>query len=173
MYGIAKGGAQRRQPVLTGIVVNNFKFQITVFFIVRGHSPSPAPVHFILAIASVTLPGSFIRRSTRDRVHMPVPPLQSSRHPRDCWPLPVPLQLSPARSHPPAARLKASARDIAILASVLQLHYFSNFILISTRTRSSLFARSSFITWRTTTTIRRCMAEFPFDSCGDWYTGTN
>jgi hypothetical protein len=26
MYGIAKGGAQRRQPVLTGIVVNNFNF---------------------------------------------------------------------------------------------------------------------------------------------------
>jgi hypothetical protein len=26
MYGIAKGGAQRQQPVLTGIVVNNFNF---------------------------------------------------------------------------------------------------------------------------------------------------
>jgi hypothetical protein len=29
MYGIAKGGAQRVQPVSTGIGVLNFKFQIS------------------------------------------------------------------------------------------------------------------------------------------------
>jgi hypothetical protein len=48
------------------------------FFIVRGHSPSAALVRFIVTIASVTLPGSFIRRSTRDRVQMAVPPLFSA-----------------------------------------------------------------------------------------------
>jgi hypothetical protein len=30
MYGIAKGGAQRRQPVLTGNVVNNFNFNFNI-----------------------------------------------------------------------------------------------------------------------------------------------
>jgi hypothetical protein len=34
-----------------------------------------APVRFICTIASVTLLGSFIRRSTRDRVQLPVPSL--------------------------------------------------------------------------------------------------
>jgi uncharacterized protein (DUF1800 family) len=74
----------------------------------------------------------------------------------------------------PSARLKASARVIAILVRVLQFQYCSEpakFILIATRTHSPLFARSSFIAWRLTT-IRLCMTEFPSDSCGGWYTGT-
>jgi hypothetical protein len=31
MYGIAKGEAQRRQPVLTGIAINNFNFNRASF----------------------------------------------------------------------------------------------------------------------------------------------
>jgi hypothetical protein len=107
-------------------------------------------LRIICTIASATLPGSFIRRSTRVRVQLPVPPY--SRYPRDCWPLPVRLQHSPARGHP-GSRLKTSARVIAILVRVLQFQYFSqpgNFILVTTRTRSPLFARTSVIAWRTT-----------------------
>jgi hypothetical protein len=117
-------------------------------------------VRFIYTIAnSVTLPGSFIRRSLRGRVQLPVPPLfsVSSR----LWAATnIPLQLSPARSAHPPLRLTASARVIAILVRVLQLQYFSqpasNFILITTRTRSPMFARSSFLAWPTTT----CTALF-------------
>jgi hypothetical protein len=35
MYGIAKGGAQRLQPVFTGIGVFNFKFQIAGKSLIR------------------------------------------------------------------------------------------------------------------------------------------
>jgi hypothetical protein len=66
----------RRSPTLWHRAV---PIHTSVFlFIVRGHSPSPAHVRFIIcnaAIAIVTLPGSFIRRSTRGWVQLSVPPL--------------------------------------------------------------------------------------------------
>jgi hypothetical protein len=143
-----------------------------LLLIVRGHSPSAAPVRLICTIASVTLPGFFIRRSTRDRVQLPVPHLLSAPS--------RPLAATGIAPHfarawsSPSPRLKASAHVIAIFVRLLQLQYCpqpAKFILIATRTWSPLFARSSFIAWRPTT-IRRCMTEFPSDSCGGWYTVT-
>jgi hypothetical protein len=64
----------RRSPTLWHRAV---PIHIVFFSIVRGHSPSAAPVRFICTIASVILPGSFIRRSTRGRVQLPVPPMVS------------------------------------------------------------------------------------------------
>jgi hypothetical protein len=97
----------------------------------------------------------FIRRSTRDRVQLPVPSLFSVSS-RLLAAISTAATFASAWS--PPSKLEASVRVIAIIVHVMQLHYYSqsaNFTLISTRTRSPLFARLSFIAWLTTTALYR------------------
>jgi hypothetical protein len=103
------------------------------FFIVRGHSPSPALVRFICTIAILIPPGICFRRSTRGWLHLPVPSLFSV----SCRLLAATITAATfasvwANGHPPL-RLKASARVIhryhgecsatSVLLSIRQLHY--------------------------------------------------
>jgi hypothetical protein len=48
-----------------------------LFYCSRSLAVTAAPVRFMCTIATVTLPGSFILRSTRGRVQLPVSPLFS------------------------------------------------------------------------------------------------
>jgi hypothetical protein len=66
---------------------------IFLFYCPRSLAVTVAPVRFICTIPNVTLPGYFIRRSTRGGFNGPYSPY--SRYPRDCWPLPIPLQRRP------------------------------------------------------------------------------
>jgi hypothetical protein len=110
------------------------------------------------------LPRSFFPLATRGRrVQLMCLSRPYYRHPRYCWPSHVPLQHSPARSHPPS-RLKAHGigahHRYSCTCNVTSVLLIVQLNLITSR--SPFFARLSF-----GAPLRRHVTELPFDSSGD------